>query len=92
MRSGRISGATHDVSVSLPIFEAGKFTGTQPGSLVARASSSWSLYAGPQFTADAGQDTNLAFRPGADGIPFIALPRIVGPAASLIFRDGFEAE
>jgi hypothetical protein len=95
MRSGNSGGSPQGVVVSVPIFDAGGFTGNQPGSFAANVGATWSLYAGPQFTGIDGESTNLAFRASADGgedVVFIALPRIVAPASQLVFRDGFEPD
>lgn len=95
MRSGNSGGTPQGVSVALPIFDAGGFTGEQPGSFGVVVGAGWSLLAGPQFTAVPGEETNLAFRLSADGgddILFIALPRLVAPPSPLIFDDGFETQ
>lgn len=95
MRSGNSGGASQAVSVAMPIFDDDGFTGNAPGSIGVNVGATWSLYAGPQFDAVEGEQTNLAFRLMADGgddILLIALPRIVGPPSQMIYRDRFETE
>ena len=92
MRSGNALPQT--VTVSFPVFNPdGSFSGSQPGAFLATVGTQWSLYAGPQFSASAGQTANLAFRlfpnGGEDSI-MIALPRIVSPTGPTIYADGFE--
>ncbi len=94
LRSGH--AASQGVNISFPLFDAtGTFAGQQPGSFVAEVGPEWSLYAGPAFFGDPSLTGNLAFRllpSGAENSLLIALPRIVGPAGPLVFRDGFEVD
>ncbi len=81
------------LSISLPLYdEQGVFLGIQPGSMGLNVPPEWTYLAGPGFTAEPGQQVNMAFRlvtVGGQGSVVIALPRVVAPADN-VFSDRFE--
>ncbi len=78
----RTTGGRQMVSVSIPIFQGGTFTGQTPGSFQVEVDDQWRLYRGPGFTATTGQTADLAFRLIDDGGAnrvLIAQPSLGGP-------------
>ncbi len=91
LRSGNAS--PQGVTLSFPIFDPQGVNTGAPGTTFATVGSDWNLYAGPSFIGTADHTANIGFRlfpDGGEDSILIALPRIVGPAGSLIFADGFE--
>ena len=100
LRSANADNSTQQVNVSLPIFDQnGVFTGNQPGSFNATASSNWTRFSGPAFAGSDGFSALMAFRlldDGGDNAVWIALPRVDGPVLGnrlpnpdFIGSDGF---
>ncbi len=96
VRSGNGDLSAQSMFVTMPVFDfSGIYTGQQPGQFAATIGPEWAYVAGPAFTANAGESTDLSIRVTADGGPdvlLIASPRIVGPIGPVIFMDGFELD
>lgn len=95
VRSGNNDMSDQSLFVTMPIFDVGgTYTGQQPGQFAATVGQGWSYVAGPPFTANAGETTDISIRIIPDGgsdVILIASPRIAGPMGPLIFTNGFEA-
>lgn len=95
VRSGNNDMSDQSLFVTMPIFDVGgTYTGQQPGQFATTVGQGWSYVAGPPFTANAGEATDISIRILPDGgsdVILIASPRIAGPVGPLIFKNGFEA-
>ncbi len=93
IRSANSDSSSQTVSIGLPIFAGDTFTGRSRTAGVT-VGTEWTLVGTPSLIEEGATNTDLVFRPAADGGPDtlqIALPRIVGPSGPLIYRSGFEA-
>ncbi len=96
VRSGNSDLSDQSMFVTMPVFDTrGAYTGQQPGQFGVTAGPEWAYVAGPSFTANANESTDLSIRVNPDGgqdVLLIASPRIVGPIGPVIFMDGFELD
>ena len=96
VRSGNSDMSDQSLFVTMPIFNTGGvYTGQQPGQFAATVGPAWSYVAGPAFTANANETTDISIRVTADGgqdVIYVASPRIVGPIGPVIFMDGFDPD
>lgn len=96
VRSGNSDLSDQSMFVTMPIFDTGgTYTGQQPGQFAATIGPEWAYVAGPPFTANANEATDLSIRVINDGgqdVLLIASPRITGPIGPVIFMDGFEGD
>ena len=95
-RSGNSDLSNQSMIVGMPVYDAaGTYTDQAPGTFSTTVGPEWSYVAGPPFTANAGETTNIAIHVAADGgqdVLLIASPRIVGPIGPVIFMNGFEGD